>query len=561
MSEIVEISSGPLLLGQRLLDAQLISAKQLDLALREKNRLGVHLGQVLQSLGFVSQEILTLFLAGESQAELVDVSHYDIAPEVIRLLSYDSAKRLQVLPLKRDGMTLTIALSDTYNIIAVDTVERATKLIANVVAASPEALAEAIEKHYAQARSINETIDEILSEGVSELSHAKGTEAPMIRLCNQIVLQAVNHRVTDIHVEPDEKIVRIRMRVDGILHQEVLMPKALQAALTARFKLMANLNVTEKRIPQDGRISFSLGTKNLDLRVSTLPTNFGESVVLRVLDKSNVQLEFSSLGLNSRDESTVRALIERPHGIILVSGPTGSGKTTTLYTGLAAINAVEKSVFTLEDPIEYQMSLVRQTQINSEVGMTFAAGLRALLRQDPDVILVGEIRDKETADLAFRAALTGHLVFSTLHTNDAVGAIPRLLDMGVEPFLVTSALLAVIGQRLVRCICPHCKAPVVDPEAMLSQYRIEECAVRPTQLWEGKGCEACHESGYRGRLGVYEILELNDQLHGPIQNGPNIPEIRFLSRKAGMRSMLEDGVDKAGKGMTTIQEVMRVISD
>jgi type II secretory ATPase GspE/PulE/Tfp pilus assembly ATPase PilB-like protein len=257
----------------------------------------------------------------------------------------------------------------------------------------------------------------------------------------------------------------------------------------------------------------------------------------------------------------VRSLITRPHGIILVTGPTGSGKTTTLYTALSAINANEKSVFTLEDPIEYQMPLVRQTQVNPEVGMTFAAGLRALLRQDPDVILVGEIRDKETADLAFRAAMTGHLVFSTLHTIDAVGAIPRLLDMGVEPFLIPSALLAVVGQRLVRCICPYCKVPLEDPTALLRSHNIDPFPEEPTQLWEGKGCDACLQSGYLGRRGIYEILVLNDQLHGPIQRGPNIPEIRLLARKAGMKSMFEDGLLKAGQGVTTIQEVMRVIGD
>jgi len=557
--ETSALSSLPL--GQRLLSAGLLSEEQLDLALREENRLSVDLGEVLQTLGFVSQEVLTFFLAGETQAKLVNVSDSEIDPDVLQLLSYDIAKKFQVLPLKQEGMRLTIALSDTYNVIAVDTVERITGLTTDVVAATPSALAEAIEKHYAKARSINETVDEILSEGVSTLSQAKGTEAPMIRLCNQIVLHAVDHRVTDIHVEPDKKIVRIRMRVDGILHQEVLMPKSLQPALTARFKLMAGLNVTEKRVPQDGRISFSLGSRDLDLRVSTLPTHFGESIVLRVLDKSNVKLQFPALGLSPQDEKTVRSLITRPHGIILVTGPTGSGKTTTLYTALSAIDAQEKSVFTLEDPIEYQMPLVRQTQVNPEVGMTFAAGLRALLRQDPDVILVGEIRDKETADLAFRAAMTGHLVFSTLHTIDAVGAIPRLLDMGVEPFLIPSALLAVVGQRLVRCICPYCKVPLEDPTALLRSHNIDPFPEEPTQLWEGKGCDACLQSGYLGRRGIYEILVLNDQLHGPIQRGPNVPEIRLLARKAGMKSMFEDGLLKAGQGVTTIQEVMRVIGD
>jgi type II secretory ATPase GspE/PulE/Tfp pilus assembly ATPase PilB-like protein len=348
------------------------------------------------------------------------------------------------------------------------------------------------------------------------------------------------------------------MRVDGVLTQEILIPKPLQAPITARFKLMANLNLTEKRTPQDGRIPFTLGTRRIDLRVSTLPTNFGESLVLRILDKGALKLEFRALGFTPNDQSRIQSLIHRPHGIILVTGPTGSGKTTTLYTALRHVNAKEKSVFTLEDPIEYQMPLIRQTQVNPDIGMTFAAGLRALLRQDPDVILVGEIRDQETADLAMRAALTGHLVFSTLHTNDALGAIPRLIDMGVEAFLLASALTAIIGQRLVRCICPGCKIERTDASTVLADLRVELPEGVLPRLWSGRGCDACGKTGYKGRAGIYEIIQITDELHAPIVHGPDMAGIRAIIRREGMPTMFDDGLMKALHGITTLEEVLRV---
>jgi type II secretory ATPase GspE/PulE/Tfp pilus assembly ATPase PilB-like protein len=321
---------------------------------------------------------------------------------------------------------------------------------------------------------------------------------------------------------------------------------------------MANLNLTEKRTPQDGRISFTLGTRRIDLRMSTLPTNFGESIVLRILDKGALKLEFQALGFTTNDQARIQSLIQRPHGIILVTGPTGSGKTTTLYTALRNVNAQEKSVFTLEDPIEYQMPMIRQTQVNPDIGMTFAAGLRALLRQDPDVILVGEIRDQETADLAMRAALTGHLVFSTLHTNNALGAIPRLIDMGIEPFLLASALTAVIGQRLVRCICSGCKVERKDAEHVLAELHVQLPDGTPHQLWTGTGCRSCNNTGYKGRAGIYEIILVTDQLHAPIVHGPDIAGIRAVIQKQGMPTMFEDGLQKAMNGITTLEEVLRV---
>ena len=545
-------------LGASLLEDGWITVEQLDLALREAKRNGVMLGQTLIGLGFITETLLAHYLAEGTQTGMVDISATFIPPEILDLVPYDLAAQLQVLPISRQGQIINLAMADPLDIVAVDTIESRTGLNIHTHTAPAQELSEAIERHYAHSESIKNLLDEISAKGFSDLGEDTSQEAPMIRLCNQLIAAGIQSRVTDIHIEPDEQYLRVRMRIDGILAQELLIPKPLQAPITARLKLMANLNLTEKRTPQDGRISFALGTRRIDLRVSSLPTNFGESIVLRILDKGALKLEFQALGFTNQDQSRIQSLIQRPHGIILVTGPTGSGKTTTLYTALRHVNAKEKSVFTLEDPIEYQMPMIRQTQVNADIGMTFAAGLRALLRQDPDVILVGEIRDQETADLAMRAALTGHLVFSTLHTNDAVGAIPRLIDMGVEPFLLASALTAVVGQRLVRSICPGCKIAREDSEPVLAELQVELPDDLPRQLWTGTGCRSCNNTGYKGRAGIYEIIQVTDQLHAPIVHGPDIAGIHAIIHQYGMPTMFQDGLRKALNGITTLEEVLRV---
>jgi type II secretory ATPase GspE/PulE/Tfp pilus assembly ATPase PilB-like protein len=437
-------------------------------------------------------------------------------------------------------------------------------LLVRVVTAAESDILEALALYFAQGRSINETIDRIMRDGVDtdDEEDELVDGSPMIRLVDQIIALGIKQKATDIHIEPDDKILRIRLRVDGVLHQEVLVPKPIQPALIARLKLMAGLDITEKRSPQDGRIRFVNGQSEVDLRASTLPTNHGESVVLRILNAAGVTLSLEHLGFSANDRERFSAIMQRPYGMVLVTGPTGSGKTTTLYTALSQVDAQARSVFTLEDPIEYAMGGIRQTQIRPEVGMDFASGLRALLRQDPDVILVGEIRDMETAQLATRAALTGHLVLSTLHTNTAAGVIPRLIDMGVERYLLPAALSAVIGQRLVRRICEQCKGLIPDTEAELVKFdlgHLLDAGAGTAQLWKGAGCDACRNTGYKGRQAIYEVMIIDETFHAAIIDEAPTTELEQIARAGGMKTMLEDGVGKALDGLTTVEEVLRIV--
>ncbi len=547
-------------LGERLLAAGVISRAQLDLALREGRRQGKMLGESLITLGFVTAETLTSSLADEANSEVIDVATTVVDDAVLALVPHELAKRYRALPVRREGDILTVVLSNALNVVAIDALERATGLRL-AVATAPEAdLVDAIERHYAQRRSIEETIDAIMREGILGDSEEDDAQASgMIRLVEEILALGVKARATDIHLEQEERIIRVRIRVDGILRQEVLIPVALGPALAARVKVIAGLNVSEKRVPQDGRINFKFGRREVDLRVSTLPTQYGESIVMRILEKSNIHVHFDGLGLAPASAARLLEAVARPHGMVLVTGPTGSGKTTTLYTLLGQVDAMQLSVFTLEDPIEYGLPLIRQTQVKPDLGLTFAAGLRALLRQDPDVILLGEIRDLETAQLAVRAALTGHLLLSTLHTNDAIGAIPRLVDMGIEPYLLTSALAAVVGQRLVRRICSGCKQAVADPDAEFERLRNVLGNLTPGPLWTGAGCTVCRNSGYRGRLAIYEVLIIDERFHAPILKGAELAELRRLAATSSMQTMIEDGLDKAKAGLTTLDELVRVV--
>ena len=547
-------------LGERLLAAGVITRPQLDLALREGRRQGKMLGESLITLGFVTAETLTNSLADEANSEVIDVATAVVDDAVLALMPHELAKRYRALPIRREGDTLTVVLSNALNVVAIDALERATGLRLDVATAPEADLVDAIERHYAQRSSIEETIDTIMREGIVGDSEEDDAQASgMIRLVEEIIALGVKARATDIHLEQEERIIRVRIRVDGILRQEVLIPVALGPALAARIKVIAGLNVSEKRIPQDGRINFKIGRREVDLRVSTLPTQYGESIVMRILEKGNIHVHFDQLGLQPSTATRLLEAVARPHGMVLVTGPTGSGKTTTLYTVLGQVDAMQLSVFTLEDPIEYGLPLIRQTQVKPDIGLTFSSGLRALLRQDPDVILLGEIRDAETAQLAVRAALTGHLLLSTLHTNDAIGAIPRLIDMGIEPYLLTSALSAVVGQRLVRRICSGCKQAVENPAEEYARLHKVLGALEHGPLWVGAGCTLCRNSGYRGRIAIYEVLIVDERFHGPILHGAELSELRHLAAAGGMQSMLEDGLEKAHAGLTTLDELVRVV--
>ena len=542
-------------LGDRLLDAGLIAEHQLELALREQKRTGKLIGTVLQDLGFITGPDLSAFLAKDAQTPTVDIAKVALDPEVIGLVPFAFCKEAGLIPVARTEDTLTLVMADPFNVVAIDRVEQLTRLRVEVLNAPLPDILEKLSAAHDRAGSIDQTIDELMAINVRD--GGDDTAVPMVRAIEQIIGSAVRKSASDIHFEPDEKSLRIRMRSDGVLQPFMLVPKDLQEPFTARIKVLANLDVSETRLPQDGRFSLTLGRRELNLRVSCLPTIYGESIVLRILDSGSLLLELSALGLRSEDEARLAQAVARPHGIVLVTGPTGSGKTTTLYTALNAVNRKERAVFTLEDPIEYRLSHIRQTPINEKIGLTFSAGLRTLLRQDPDVLLVGETRDKDTAQLMVRAALTGHLVFSSLHTNDSFGAIPRLIDLGVESFLLPATLHMIVAQRLVRRLCPTCREVVADPAALLRSFNLPLPKDREPTLWKGRGCQECRNQGFRGRVAIFEVLEIDD-LYLPLLPSGNSEKLKALARERGMPLLFDDGLRRAFRGDTTIEEIFRV---
>ena len=552
----------------RLLASRILTQSQLDLAQREQRRSGTPLGQVLIQLGFVKPEVLSQFLAREADAKSVNLRRLPIEEDVLTLVPFDLARRFRAIPTARTEHSLTVVLADPFNVVAIDALHQVTGLHIEVATAPEQEILNAIELYYRTGDTIEESIDKILEEKTEEsardledvLSKMGDTDddAPVIRLVSQIITRAINNGASDIHFEPEERLMRIRTRIDGVLVQDVLIPKAMQSAVTTRMKIVADLDLAETRVPQDGRATIRVGGRQVNLRVSSLPTGFGENVVARILDPSSQVVGMATLGFAPDVEEQFRHAINEPYGVVLVTGPTGSGKSTTLYTVLHEVSTMDVSTFTLEDPIEFRLPLVRQTQVRDEVGLTFSAGLRALLRQDPDIILVGETRDTETAQLMVRAALTGHLVFSTLHTNDAPGAIPRLVDMGVEPYLLPACLVGVLGQRLVRTLCRKCREEMPDAAATFEKLEIDPPAGLPARLWRHVGCPECKTTGYRGRQGVFEWMRIGHQFHDPIVRRAGAPEYMRLAIQGGMRTMFEDGVLKAVQGATTLEELMRV---
>ena len=463
------------------------------------------------------------------------------------------------MPLSLEKGTLTVAIANTFDVVAIDELQMMTGLYVDVVSAIESDILSSIEQFYGAKGSVEEVFEETvkLAESGKVGGEDSAMQAPVVRLVDQLLIKAIKDEATDIHLEPEDKIMRTRFRIDGILQQGPSLPKALQPAVVTRIKIMSGLNISENRLPQDGGIRFNMGRKRIDLRVSTFPTVFGENVVLRVLDKSKLILGMDRLGFSPHNLRSIKELLTKPNGIILVTGPTGSGKTTTLYSALSHINSLEKNIITLEDPIEYELPVIRQSQINVKAGFTFSVGIRSILRQDPDIILIGEMRDSETAEIAIRAALTGHLVFSTLHTNDALGAIPRLLEMGIESFMVASSVIAVLAQRLVRVICTSCKKEVIPAGELLKQFDPEE-KEKDYKFFQGVGCPQCNGTGFKGRAGIFELFVITPETKKLISEGANVDALAVAARELGMPTLWQDGLAKAVQGITTLEEVARV---
>jgi type II secretory ATPase GspE/PulE/Tfp pilus assembly ATPase PilB-like protein len=508
--------------------------------------------------GTVEESQVTAVIAQNASMEVVDLSEFEIPKEVAEQMSSDVAKRFQAVPVHDDGNELMVAIADGLNFEILDSLPHAVGRDINPVLANLSDIKRLLVDVYRVGASDEEDIPEfevLTMEGVEEVSEE---DAPIVRIVTSTLMNAFRQKASDIHIEPLEASLRIRFRIDGKLIEVENHPKKLVPAVVARLKVMSgSMSIAEKRLPQDGRIQMRIAGKSVDLRVSTVPSNHGESVVMRILDKSALTLGLPQLGFLSDDEATFKKMIALPDGILLVTGPTGSGKTTTLYACLNEINQPDKKIITVEDPVEYQLGGINQVMVKSEVGMTFAAALRSMLRQAPNIIMVGEIRDKETATIAMNAALTGHLVFSTLHTNDSTSSVARLADMGIKRFLIASAVRAVLAQRLVRQLCPNCKAPAELTDREMRILSLDKERAAAAEILGPQGCDKCRQGGYKGRKGIFEVFEIDDEVRGLINNDLSSPELRKRARELGMRTMREDGIRKVLGGMTSAEEVIR----
>jgi type IV pilus assembly protein PilB len=552
-------------LGQMLLANGVIKEDQLEMALQEQRRTRTLLGEVLISLGFATEQAVAETVSTQTGIPFVRVNAEPVAPALLKMLPEDVCRKHRLVPLGAEGSVLRLAMANPFDVVAVDFIRQSTGLIPFPSIAPWADIQKTIERYFKSTDSFDEQFEQLIAAAearANDLDAEETAGGPLVELVDQLIIRAAEERATDIHIEPEENIVRIRYRIDSILQPGPTIPKKLQLPIAARIKVMAGLNVAENRVPQDGRIRFQHKGRNIDLRVSTFLCNYGENIVLRLLDKASVVLSLEKLGLMPDDQAKMERVIQKPHGIILVTGPTGSGKTTTLYASLSQLNTIDVNIMTIEDPIEYELTLVRQSQVNVKAGITFATGLRALLRQDPDIILIGEMRDAETAEMAIRAAMTGHLVFSTLHTNTAVGAINRMVDMGIEPLLVTDTVIMCVGQRLSRLVCQKCKSFVPCPADRLQE--ITDAAAREGMEWDGmiaepRGCLECKGRGYHGRAAVYEFFEMTHAAQALILQRKYGQELAELARREGMRSMYDDGLRRVINKLITLDELDRVI--
>ena len=558
-------------LGELLVRENLISLQQLQKAQEAQRKTGGRIGSLLVRQGSIAEADLTGFLSKQYGVPAISLADFEVDPEVLKLIPRATAEKHQLVPINRAGSSLIVAMGDPSNIFAVDDVKFLTGYNVEVVVAPEQAIREAIERYYAEK---GPDLDQIMGEVGSELDGmevvAEGAddansvdleksagEAPVVKLVNLILLDAIKRGASDVHVEPYEKDFRVRFRIDGVMYEVMKPPMKLRSAIISRLKIMAELDISERRLPQDGRIKLKLGKgKEMDFRVSVCPTLFGEKVVLRLLDKSNLQLDMTKLGFEEKQLQDFMEAIDRPYGMVLVTGPTGSGKTTTLYSALSKLNEVAWNISTAEDPVEFNFFGINQVQMHEDIGLNFAAALRSFLRQDPDIIMVGEIRDFETAEIGVKAALTGHLVLSTLHTNDAPGTVSRLLNMGIEPFLVTASLNAIVAQRLCRRLCPDCRKPVTLEDQALLDAGFAADEVGTFQLYEKGGCKACNDRGFRGRVAVYEVMPIWDGLKELIIQGSSTAELKQEAIRLGFRTLRMSALAKVKAGVTTLAEAV-----
>ena len=555
-------------IANELIESSLISQDQLELALTEQGQSGGSLGYNLVKTGAISEKAFSEFLSQQYQVPAVDLDDLEAEEHSVELIPSEVATKFQVVPISREGRVLTLAMANPDNIFAIDDIKFITGLEVRPVVATETAIKRAIDRFYDSADSLAEVMRDIeeddfeVVEDMDEdlaLAEAQSEDAPVVKLVNSLISDAVNKGASDIHIEPFERSMRVRFRIDGQLHEMMSPPIKMRGAITSRIKIMAELDIAEKRVPQDGRIKIRIGSKKIDLRVSSLPTIFGEKIVMRILDKSNLEIDLTKLGFQVEALEKFLKAIESPYGMVIVTGPTGSGKTTTLYSALHKINLPHHNIMTAEDPVEYNLEGINQVNVHEEIGLTFASSLKAFLRQDPNIIMVGEIRDLETGSIAVKAALTGHLVLSTLHTNDAASTINRMIDMGVEPFLVASSTNLIQAQRLIRRLCENCKEKdQIHPEVLRELNIPDET---PFEIFEPVGCPKCSNTGYKGRTGLYEVMPISPEIRDMILNRCSSTEINEQAVKEGMLTLRADGVEKLKTGVTSVEEVLRETTD
>ncbi len=542
-------------IGDLLVDAKIISEEQLEVALNTKSR-EEKIGDYLIKQKLITEQQLIQVLEVQLGIPRIHLSQQTIDPELTHIVPKELAKRANIMPVRKNGNKLLIAMGDPMDYFIIEEVRMATGYQIETSIAAKDDIFRAITKYYDLQESMDEVIQDNMPAVQEDDTQITDDDSPIVRLVNQIIASGVAQQASDIHFDPQDTELKIRYRVDGILRNDRSVPKNMQNIIIARVKIMGNLNITENRVPQDGRIKTVVNKRPIDIRLSTLPTIYGEKIVMRILDLGNALNDLDRLGFSDENYKLFHSMLEKPNGIILITGPTGSGKSSTLYAGLNYLNEEEVNIITVEDPVEYQLEGINQIQVREEVGLTFAVGLRSILRQDPDVIMVGEIRDIETAQIAIRSSLTGHLVLSTLHTNSAVESISRLIDMGIETFLLSSSLLGIMAQRLVRQVCRDCKTKRAPLEHEVKVF--EKYGVTMDFITEGKGCPSCNDTGYRGRLAIHEVLSIDDTIKTQILNKENPSVIREYAKSQGYKVLVEDGLEKVAAGLTTIEEVLRV---